>query len=154
MGACRVQHLTATCESHETQALCTNVAKNMKEGLESMTGCKVPDEAFLQATIAVSGGGVGLLNPMETNANAHLSSLLKLPETFRSPQLEPAYQSKLKRAAAAVGSRMGKTAEEILETSERLAGQGMSVMQELNRTYNDKKKAHLMTTADPQPPEA
>ena len=115
MGACRIQHLTSTCEASETANLSGKVSRSLREGLEQLTSSMISDEAFCQATLPVRDGGLGLQDPSNSNAIAHLCSISRLPPCYREHHKE-AYLAKRNKAAAPIASQTGSSVEKRVGT--------------------------------------
>jgi hypothetical protein len=148
MGACRIQHLTDTCEARETDGLAAKVAAGMREGLGQILNAPVKDEVWVQATLPVRDGGLGLQNPTTRNADAHLASLARLPVVFREGH-EVAYQAKLDAALETVAARRRSTKEEVSLWLDRTMGKGINPIQDAGKMWNHWAKGELVKRADP-----
>jgi hypothetical protein len=146
MGACRVQHLTATCKASETNALASKVSHGIRGGLENILSSPVTDEAFKQATLPVRHGGLGLQDPSSTNAAAHLCSLSRLPQKYYIHHKE-AYGTMRAEAAWQLANRMGLPPEETLKWVDDCEAKGNNSLHNLCDKVHKNTRSQLIHNA-------
>jgi hypothetical protein len=150
LGACRIQHLTDSCTAQETDALAVLIRDGMKEGLADILNLEsVSDKTWSQASLPVRDGGLGLLDPTVTNADAHLSALARLPKSFYSG-LEDPFKHQLDKALDEVARRRGQERNDVNLWLDRTTGRGASPIQEAARMSHKSSKATLVSTASPE----
>ena len=148
LGACKIQHINSTCPASETDSLAKKVARGLRDGLGNVIDMEITDEAWEEATLPISQGGLGLQDPTITNAEAHFVTVTSLPDDF-AEGWGAAHKEMVDKAAVEVGARRGMTGEEVKAWQEKMEGMGIKPLPELTKKHFAKAKAERLAKATP-----
>jgi hypothetical protein len=148
LGACKINHINATCPASESNTLSKKVADGLKDVFSCIIDGPVSCDVWDQATMPISQGGLGIQDPTYTNAETHYITLAALPDTF-AEGWEAAHNAMVDKAAAEVGARHGMSGAETKQWLEKLRGKGIKPLPELTKKHISTRKAARLSKATP-----